>query len=140
MVSCSYEEPFKITIALKKFEVFLLFIHILLTVHFHLHLHASIVQSLIPTLKVKAFLFQLPVQNSSYTSKYIPSCGQKKTWGILHSIRSFPLSHVKAVNPFGGRTARRQPAEFPRLPLLKRAACCARLSCVTRHSGSWYAK
>lgn len=48
-----------------------MFIHILLTdctVHFHLHLYTSIVQSYIPTLKIKAFLFQLPMQNSSYTS------------------------------------------------------------------------
>lgn len=84
----SYEESFKITTAKKMWRLLTVHPYFInwLHLHFHLHLYTSVVQSYVP--KVQAFLFQHPIQNFSYTSKYILSHGQKKNWGILQSIRS----------------------------------------------------
>lgn len=136
-----YEEPFKITTVTKKIADYLLFIHISLTdctVHFYLHLYTSTVQSYIANLKVKDFLF--PIQNSGSTPQVHPLLQAKKEWGNPAQHWIISISHLKPVKPHDGRTPCRQSAEFPQLPLLKRAACCARLCCVTQHSGSWYAK
>lgn len=60
----SHEVPFKISIVKKKCRLLLMFIHILLTdctMQFHLHPYASMLQSSIPTIKLKASAFQLPV-------------------------------------------------------------------------------
>lgn len=131
----SYEEPFKITIAIKKID-YLLFIHILLTdcpVRFHLHLYISIVQSYIPTLK--AFLFQLPIQNSSCTSKYVPFCRQKSNRGNPPQHRIISTFSPKASKPLRRQdttpTACQIPpaAPFEKSSLLRSPVLC--------HSALW---
>lgn len=125
-----YEEPFKITTVTKKIADYLLFIHISLTdctVHFYLHLYTSTVQSYIPNLKVKAFLF--PIQNSGSTP-----AGRKRMRECCTALDHFHFSPKASKAPWWQDTTRTVCRIPPAAPFEKSSLLHSPVLC---HSALW---